>query len=499
MSGKKRSEVEAALNAASRAANNARIALAEADAKALKNLNKAISSNLAHAERAASGQASLPGYLTGAEVQAAKQAQSAASGALAEARNLRDLAAQAIQQADSLDRQASRAFQDAQGQLDSAQAALRAHSSSGYLNREWKMAEQARRAFEAAQRDAKAAQSARQRATSEAQAAVQATSRAASTGQQASRSVQATVAAASERKRREEEAKRLAEEALRKATSAVATAAADANGIPATDAKKFQPSAFDTLHRQLADAESALKRKDSAKASKAAANVSTAARSLRDQVAQARADFDRRHAEADASMTALEATLAGADASLVAEWSTAPSAYQDAAKAVREVRDAMKREDFQTATDKSRRANEALRAAMESGAECRAANERRTAIGSAVMEVLHEMNFDVSFEPGTRDQPMCISGQTADETGRGDFELELPLDGEVHFEVTADAGDSSCVAAVNQLQQKLEERGMTWQTTGWGHATETAAGGGKTRTVTTTQTHTQTKSKSTSI
>jgi hypothetical protein len=493
MSGKKRSEVQASLNAASRAADSARAALAQADAKALKKLRAAIADGLAQAESGA-GTLVLPDFLTKEESVAARQAHKASTAALAEARQLKDATEQGIQQAEALDRQASRAFQDAQRQLDNAQRALLVKGSNDYLTPEWQLAEAAKRAFESAQRDAQLAQSARQRTQSLAQQAVEAATRAASSTRQAVGAIQATVAAATERKRREDEATRLAEEALRKATAAVTGAAAEVQSIPQADARKFQPAAFDVLQKKLATVETVLRRGDSAKASQVAAMVSGDARVLAAQVRDDRADFDCRRAEAIAVATRLESALAGADADLVHAWSNTPGAYSDAERALAKAREAIQREDFQTATTAAAGAVMALRAAMEAGVEGRAADERRSAIGQAIMEVLGEMHFDVSFDPGTRDEPMRISGQTADVTGRGDFDLAIPLNGQVDFEVTAEEGDSSCVAAVDQLREKLSERGIDWRTTDWGHTNGVAVEGN--RTITRTTTRTQTKSKS---
>ena len=133
---------------------------------------------------------------------------------------------------------------------------------------------------------------------------------------------------------------------------------------------------------------------------------------------------------------------------------------------------------------------------MGAAVAAKEADDRRNEIGAAILDVLEEMHFDVSWDAGTRDQPLRLAGQTADESERGDFTVAIPLSGEVDFEVTATEGDTACVAAVQQLQAKLAERGIGWKTTDWGQAQDAAkAGPGTVRTHTKTETHTRTRTR----
>ena len=82
----------------------------------------------------------------------------------------------------------------------------------------------------------------------------------------------------------------------------------------------------------------------------------------------------------------------------------------------------------------------------------------------------------MTFEPGTKSEPMKISGQVPAVSGEGDFLLELPLDGEVDFEVTdTNADGSACSNAVATLRQRLADRGIAFTVTDWGHGHDPAA------------------------
>lgn len=474
MSGKKRSQVQAALNAASQAANAARALLAEADARSLRSLGAASRDGLRKAEDAAERLPDIPSALSGDEIGSARASASSSEAALGRARLLQQGAADSLAKAKALDRAAENAFAAAQAQLDRAQAALSRKSGEHYMDHEFDLATEAAKSFDVAQREAAAAKSARSRAISDGQVAVEAAAAAVAAAIRASGVINAGVAAAEDRRRREEEARRIAEEARRRAASAVAGAASAVSSLPAGDARKFAETAFDTIQRDLADAESALRRQDSSVAQRRAEAVQAGAQALLREVTTAREELDRRQAEAEGAIAGLASALDGADRDLIQEWSDAPASYRDAAAGLESARRALAAEDFDSAVAGANVAAGSVRKAMEVGADARAANERRTSIGQAVMDVLAEMNFDVSFEAGTRDEPLRISGQTADESGRGDFDLAIPLDGEVDFEVTAAAGDTACVAAVNQLREKLAERGVPWRTTDWGQAADAA-------------------------
>ncbi|MPN55447.1 hypothetical protein SDC9_203129 [bioreactor metagenome] len=89
------------------------------------------------------------------------------------------------------------------------------------------------------------------------------------------------------------------------------------------------------------------------------------------------------------------------------------------------------------------------------------------------------MQFDVSFDPGSRDEPCRISGQTPRADGDGDFDIAIPLSGDIEFEVAEARGDGrDCHAAVTALRERLKERfGLSWDVTDWGRAAGIAATG----------------------
>ena len=135
-----------------------------------------------------------------------------------------------------------------------------------------------------------------------------------------------------------------------------------------------------------------------------------------------------------------------------------------------QARRALTEERFADAEEISRSARQMLTDALQSAAEAKSANESRIHVGNAIMDVLAELHFDVSFDAGNRDEPLHIRGNSADTTGKGDFDISIPLSGEVDFHLEATQGDVSCVGAVNELQKRLAERGVKWNTTDWGHA-----------------------------
>jgi hypothetical protein len=166
----------------------------------------------------------------------------------------------------------------------------------------------------------------------------------------------------------------------------------------------------------------------------------------------------------------LAAAVESADGELLAAWSPAPDALEQARTALEAARAALARETFEEAADGAGAAAGRLAGALHAAAQAHSLDERRTHLGEAIMDTLEELGFEVSFERGTRTDPLRISGQTPDTSGRGDFDVALPLDGEVGFRVEAAEGDVSCVAAVEALRERLAERGFGWSTTDWGHA-----------------------------
>ena len=493
MSGKKRSEVRAALDMAARAADTARAMRAESDARSLRSLGRAADSDLDRARGA--GIPSIEPGLPEDEVRGARDATATASSALRDAEAAQQKAKKSQAEASAIDGKAAAKSREAQRALDEAQRSFDAKPGAHYMDHEWQLATAAGRLFKDAQDEAERAAQARARAINDAQAAVAAASGAAAAAQRAGATVKAAVSAAKERQRREAEARRIAEAARRKATVAVAAAGAAVAQVPDEDGRRFAPANVADLRSRLSEAEASLSRGDSAKAQQVAESVQSLAVDVARSVALARADYDRRRSEAEAALAGLASVIEGADRELVEQWSGQPSAHADAAKALAAGRAALAKDDF-AAAQAATRAGQALRAAMAAAVAAKEADDRRNEIGAAILDALDEMHFDVSWDAGTRDQPLRLAGQTANESGRGDFTVAIPLSGEVDFEVTAIEGDTACVAAVQQLQAKLAERGIGWKTTDWGHALDAAkAGPGTVRTHTKTETHTRTRTR----
>ncbi|HET7228703.1 MAG TPA: hypothetical protein VFJ16_01740, partial [Longimicrobium sp.] len=187
-------------------------------------------------------------------------------------------------------------------------------------------------------------------------------------------------------------------------------------------------------------------------------------------VAEAAREHARRRAEAESSVGVLDAATQSTDPALLAAWASEPHALEEAREALRAARAALEREAFDQAGSGAAAAAERLAATVRTAAEAQSLDERRAHLGDAIMETLEELGFEVSYEAGTRTEPLRISGQTPDASGRGDFDVALPLDGEVNFRVEAAEGDVACVAAVEALRERLAERGFGWSTTDWGHA-----------------------------
>jgi len=474
MSGKKRSEVQAALAAAARAAESARSTLAQADARSLANLQRETDRALDRATKAASGVERLADWVTSSsEGGSAQRARGDAEAALADARAKREKALRAASQADSADRRASKELRDAQGILESAQRALAAATNPNgwYMDSEHAEAVRARNAFAKAEQTANEARQVNQRARDAAVAAQEAAHGAEAAAKSASGLASSARKAAEERRRREEEARRIEEQAKRDAATTLAGARAAFDSISG-DAEKFAADPYASLMQRVDAASQAYDRGQWKACSDVARSLAGEARALADRVTAARKEFDRRHAAASAAASELAAAIDGADADLVARWSDSPRAVADANAALSSVRAAIQSEDFDRAGADAQRASAAVRAAMESAAANKAADQRRNSIADAIMGSLNEMHYEVSFEPGDKNTPVVIKAQTADATGRGDFDLLVPLSGEIDFEVRANADDVSCRAAVEQLQKKLQERAIPWKTTDWGHASK---------------------------
>lgn len=188
------------------------------------------------------------------------------------------------------------------------------------------------------------------------------------------------------------------------------------------------------------------------------------------KILEAQRQLAERRAKAEAEVNDLEAVFNSVDSELINEWSGEKDILSIAHEELEVIKKLLESEKPEEAAIRAEKVKKSLDAAMRSAAENKESDERRTRTGHAIMDALRELDFDVSFEKGSTSQPMRISGQTVDETGKGDFDIEMPLNGEVDFEVTAQEGDISCVAAIKELQNRLSKKGVSWNTINWGHA-----------------------------
>jgi hypothetical protein len=268
----------------------------------------------------------------------------------------------------------------------------------------------------------------------------------------------------------EQEAKRIAEVRLRAVTLELEAARAAVARVLELPVRRFEPREEARLNGALAKADELISSGEVERASELARRLSDEAEGVRRKVVAAQQHHAEAVARARVAASMLESDLSDARDSELAQWFE-----PDVLRVISEqqLRGALAALDDEQPGDAERLAGQgqaALGSALEAAAECLSARERRDRIGSAVMEALDEMGFDVSFEAGDHQNPMRISGMTPDEHGRGDFDIEIPLDGELDFEVSAQAGDGSCVAAIGTLTERLAAMGIDWTTTDWGHA-----------------------------
>jgi len=497
MSGPKRADVQAALNTAARAAEASRAVIAQTERDAFERLSgrlRDVLRNGGSLQASLSDAARLLGGIenAGPDTESAKQALASAGKALDASMRGTDAVDRSNAEADVAEAGARAAYDGAKAEYDRAAQALRA-SGSHYLHDQMAWAQSAQRKFDEAGRLAQHA--AQLRASSKkavttsiehAEAAVAAARRALDASDSAAR-------AAEQRMRAAAEAARIAEEQRRAATSAVAEARIAFDSLDAGNVDKFLPGARDRFSDRLAAGESALLDGDHGAARTAVAGLVDEAAELRHESAKGRQRWDEARAAALAAQGELEALLASVDVELIEAWANDAMALSAGRSALADVQSLISSESFGTATATASAAHDALIAATVSAAAAHGQDLRRREIGDAVMDALEDLGFDISYEDGSREAPLRISGQTATPDGRGDFDIEIPLNGEVDFEVTAPEGDLSCVNAIHSLQECLAERGIGWAVTDWGHAEGHADNAGKTRTRDKTQTRTRSK------
>jgi len=425
-------------------------------------------------------------------VRRAGEAASSSSSAVAASRDVLSRARNEVDRAQQQEQDARRTFDRAEEEYDRAMQAVN-NADGHYMHQEMSWAQQATQLFTQAERELAAAAKVRKDAEKSASSALQKAREAKGAVQSARQQVQSTQDEAQSLLKAEADAQRIAEEKRRNATLALEKGRSALHRLESLPHQKFCPGKLDALTRDLKSAQQALEsgRFDVSRAD--ADRIAATGTCLEQEVAAAQKEFERRKAEAETQLNVLHATLTGMDEALIREWSDVPDACRQAKQVIDQVRQAVAAERHDEATSSARDERKKLTEALRSAAEAKSSHDKRMATGTAIMEVLQELNFDVSCEPGNKAEPMRIAGQTPDEAGKGDFDIAIPLDGEVNFEVNTPQGDISCISAIGELQKRLEQRGIKWNTTDWGHA-EGAVPAGQRRT-TTVQEQTKLKHK----
>ena len=271
------------------------------------------------------------------------------------------------------------------------------------------------------------------------------------------------------RLRAEEEARRIAEENERRATLGIQSAHAALDRLNGLPHEKFAPGKMTALNGALTNAQRRLSAKEADAATREAASVEKEAGTVYAAVTEAHERWLNAKEVAEASVAQLKAQLNNVgDPSKISGWANDTGAHDGATAALAAAQTHLTAERFDEAGKTAAPAAERLAVAAQEATENEAAHAARNEVGKTIMGVLQELNYDVSFEDGTRDTPFKISGLTPNDNGRGDFDLAIPLNGEVEFHV--ETPDASCVAAVTALRERLATRGVDWNTTKWGLA-----------------------------
>lgn len=402
------------------------------------------------------------------KIQEAKGTVRKASGFFEETKGL-------IEQSKKLSRETKELFDKAVGAYDQAWKKLRSSSGAHYRREEMDQALQAERYFEKARAVGTRAAQAGQEAQQAVAKALKAVKDADHQLLAAANHLRTAVAEADVKLQAEQEAQRILEEKRRQAVVALGDLRAFAARFEKRRHEKFIPGQVKELQQALQLLEKAYNGEDYdavlAKSPRLLEEFSQNQSRL-DELEQA---FEEEKAAAETECSRFAALLASVDRKLIQEWSAQTAAMGAVVQAANEMEELLKQEAFAKAVDLACTSLGTLEQILGEAAANKAADEQRTKIGEAIMDVLDEMGFDVSFAEGSLQQDLMIAGQTQDISGKGDFDIKIPLNGEIDFEVSATTGDTACVAAIHSLTQKLEDQGIYWQTTNWGYAEGNAA------------------------
>ncbi|RJX18190.1 MAG: hypothetical protein C4575_11095 [Desulforudis sp.] len=503
MSGPKRADVEAELNVARNTKRRCGQIISTAESAKLESLLRGIAVTIQQTEKLGSAldkeMKSLDGEccrVSPRETEEARNAAEEGRKVLSDAVVAQRRAQELVKNATSQEQEANNIFQQADKEYDRAVSALRKAGSSDYLHKQMEWAREAKRRYDQSAAAAEEAAKSRHAAEVATADALRRAKDAASLLKGAQEKTHSTREEAVARLRAEEEARRITEQKEREASVAAERARAALGRLTGLPCAKFCPGREENLRQEL---ETAVRlhaegRYDEAK--KNATRIEAAGKELEREVTAAAKAFEARKTKAESAIQVLESTLANLDREMITAWADSPEALKQAEQALADSRRLLIAERFEEAQVSADSASAALSDALRTAATNRSSHEQREHIGNAIMDVLQELQFDVSYEPGSRTEPLRIAGQSPDETGRGDFDIAIPLDGEIDFEVKAANGDQTCVAAVKSLQDRLAKRGVKWETTDWGHADKVHAGKTKTTIKTTQTTKTKIMTKS---
>lgn len=499
MSGPKRADVQAALNTAARSAQASAAIIATADRAAVRQMGQRLAevlqdaANLRSALEHARGDLASGGH-HGPDIAAAMRAVEEAIEGLDSSIQGTDTLTSNTRDADQAEEKAKRAYDDAQAEYDKAEQGLR-QSGGHYLRNQMAWAQNAQRKFDEAGKLGKKAADSRKASKKVAGRVVERAEAAVAAARRAQATADGAIRAAEKRARAAAEAARIAEEKRREASSAAADARVAVDSLNVDDVDKFAPGVRGLLAERVDGAERALAAGEFDAVHKAVRGVVAEASKTATECDEARRKWDEARAAARAAQAGLESQVSSVDSELVEAWARNTDAMAQARAAAERVGTSIDLEAFDEAVRVANAALDDLAAATSSAAEAKGQDLRRREVGEAVMDVLEDLGFDISYEDGTRDDPLRISGQTATPDGRGDFDIEIPLDGEIDFEVTAPEGDVTCVNAIRSLQEQLAERGVDWTVTDWGHAEGHVDGATKVKSREKTQTRSRSKGK----
>lgn len=480
MSGPKRADVQAALDMAARAAQASAQSLRGMQMSALTAWREKLSHvqeemrHLANAlvrktEELDSTVSQLGGILSAREA-----VHTAAAGLAANERALSEIE-RATEVAAAAETAAQSAYSRAHAEYQKAEQSLR-QAGGHYLQTQMGWAEHARQLFDDATKLSNEGAVALKRALTLAEAAARESEAGVARARQALEAADAALAAEAERVEAERRAARIREANRRRAALALANAQTGIEVLNLDDGRKFVPHVVEELIGSLRRAQGEYAKQNFEDVEKVLARVPHEVKVAARLIDERRHEWDLAHSEATTGLEGLDVLLASIDREFVEEWADNRSVVDSASEARECAESLIRAERFEEAISLAKKTATDLEIGIRTAAAAHGKNLERAEIGDAIMDVLEELGFDVSFEEGNRDTPLRISGQTAAPDGAGDFDIEVPLDGEVDFEVAAGAGDTSCVAAVEAVRTRLAERGVDWSVTDWGHARDVPVG-----------------------